>query len=243
MKNQQNEIVVLKNISKRYRTDELALNNVTLSINCGEMIAIVGPSGSGKTTLMNIIGGNIRNYSGYYGFQGRDFNLLSKKEVAKKKNKHIGYILQNFGLIEDMSVYNNLKLPLLFNQEIRIDQIEKLVMTTLEKVNLPNYYSNKKVRLLSGGEKQRVAIARAIINNPELVLADEPTGALDSRTTLVIMKLFKKLSVENGVTFIIATHNKDVAEMCNRIIVLQDGKIVEKSCESRHDMISNNINL
>jgi len=222
--NKTNDIIVLNKITKEYSGTELALNNVTLSITTGEMIAIVGASGSGKTTLMNIIGGNIKNYSGSYHFQGRDFKSISKKEIAEIKNKHIGYVLQNFGLIEDMSVYNNLKLPLLFNQAIQIDQFNKMIVNTLNKVGLPNF-ATKKTRLLSGGEKQRVAIARAIINNPELVIADEPTGALDSKNTIASMELFKKLNKENGITFIIATHNSYVADMCNRVVVIQDGKI------------------
>lgn len=227
------DIVVLKKITKKYGTDQIALHNISLTITTGEMIAILGVSGSGKTTLMNIIGGNIKEYLGSYFFQGEDFSLLSKKEIAEKKNKHIGYILQDFGLIEDMTVYNNLKLPLLFNQDIPMNQIEKIVAETLDKVNLPNYL-DKKVRLLSGGEKQRVAIARAIINNPELVIADEPTGSLDSKNTLAIMELFEQLNKENGITFIITTHNQHVAQICNKIIYLNDGKIEENTSSVAH---------
>ncbi|WP_158702668.1 ABC transporter ATP-binding protein [Paenibacillus faecalis] len=228
MNRKHDDIVVLDNLTKSYSAHELALHDVTLSIQTGEMVAITGPSGSGKSTLLNIIGGNIKNYAGLYRFLGKDFQSFNKKEIARIKNKHIGYVMQNFGLIEDMSVYHNLKLPLLFNQDIRIDQIGKLVAATLDKVNMPNY-AHKKVRQLSGGEKQRVAIARAIINNPDLVIADEPTGALDSKTTLTIMELFKKLNTENEVTFLIATHNREVADRCDRIIVLKDGTIIEEA--------------
>lgn len=221
-----NDIVVLKGITKKYNEHGLAINNINFSAKSGEMVAIIGESGSGKTTLLNIIGGNIKEYSGHYRLQGKDFNSLSNREKAEKKNKYIGYIIQDYGLIDDQSVYNNVKLPLLFNQDININQIRGLVMSVLEKVNLSKL-TDRKVKQLSGGEKQRVAIARAIINRPALVIADEPTAALDTSNTFKIMELLKKINVEEGVTFIIATHNKKVAEMCNRTIVLQDGKIVD----------------
>ncbi|WP_164515116.1 ABC transporter ATP-binding protein [Paenibacillus lentus] len=220
-----NDIVILKGIGKQYSAHGLAIDNINLSVKSGEMVAIIGESGSGKTTLLNIIGGNIKEYLGHYKFQGKDFNSLSKREIAEKKNKCIGYIIQDYGLIDDLSVYNNVKLPLLFNQDIKINQIKGLVMSVLEKVNLSKF-TDRKVRQLSGGEKQRVAIARAIINRPTLVIADEPTAALDTSNTFKVMELLKKINVEEGVTFIIATHNKKVAEMCNRTIMLQDGKIV-----------------
>ncbi|SFS40805.1 ABC transporter ATP-binding protein [Paenibacillus sp. 453mf] len=223
MKN--SDIIVLKNITKRYGEHELALDNINLSIKHGEMIAIVGESGSGKSTLLNIIAGNIKKYSGSYLFEGKEFNAFSKKQIAEIKNKGIGYILQDFGLIEDLSVFNNVKLPLLFNYNVKMDQIRNMVLNVLNRVYIPKYI-DKKVKNLSGGEKQRVAIARAIVNEPLLIIADEPTGALDSSNTVKIMELIQKINKDEGVTFIIATHDNYVADLCNRVIVIQDGKIV-----------------
>lgn len=225
MNNNLSEIVVMNNITKYYSEQECALSNINISIKKGEMIAIIGESGSGKSTLLNIIGGNIKKNSGSYMFQGKEFETLTKKERAEIKNKGIGYITQNFNLIEDISIYNNVKLPLLFNTNIKLDQIRSLVAEVVNQVGLLEYI-DKKINRISGGQKQRVAIARAIVNQPKLIIADEPTGALDSKTTVKIMELLRRINEKEGITLLIATHNNYVAEMCSRVITLQDGRII-----------------
>lgn len=220
-------LVHLENVGKQYDEYGFALKNITMQVEQGEMVAIIGESGSGKSTLLNIIGGALEQDKGTYLFQVKALNELSDAQIATVKNKEIGYIWQDFGLIENLSVFQNVKLPLLFNNDVPMEQIEQLVRKVLAKVQLNQYFS-KKVKRLSGGEKQRVAIARAIVNRPQLIIADEPTAALDSATTLKIMELLKSINKTNKTSFIIATHNREVAAMCDRVIVLKDGEIVKE---------------
>lgn len=220
-------LVHLENVGKQYDEYGFALKNITMQVEQGEMVAIIGESGSGKSTLLNIIGGALEQDKGTYLFQGKALNELSDAQISTVKNKEIGYIWQDFGLIENLSVFQNVKLPLLFNKDVPMEQIEQLVRKVLAKVQLNQYFS-KKVKRLSGGEKQRVAIARAIVNRPQLIIADEPTAALDSATTLKIMELLKSINKTNKTSFIIATHNREVAAMCDRVIELKDGEIVKE---------------
>lgn len=220
-------LVHLENVGKQYDECGFALKNITMQVEQGEMVAIIGESGSGKSTLLNIIGGALEQDKGTYLFQGKALNGLSDAQIATVKNKEIGYIWQDFGLIENLSVFQNVKLPLLFNKDVPMEQIEQLVREVLAKVQLNQYFS-KKVKRLSGGEKQRVAIARAIVNRPQLIIADEPTAALDSATTIKIMELLKTINKTNKTSFVIATHNREVAAMCDRVIELKDGEIVKE---------------
>ena len=224
-------LVHLENVGKQYDEYGFALKNITMQVEQGDMVAIIGESGSGKSTLLNIIGCALGEDKGTYLFQGKALNGLSDAQISTVKNKEIGYIWQDFGLIENLSVLQNVKLPLLFNKDVPMEQIESLVREVLAKVQL-HQYVRKKVKKLSGGEKQRVAIARAIVNRPQLIIADEPTAALDSTTTIKIMELLKSINETNKTSFIIATHNREVAAMCDRVIELKDGKIVKEYTNS-----------
>ena len=224
-------LVHLENVGKQYDEYGFALKNITMQVEQGDMVAIIGESGSGKSTLLNIIGCALGEDKGTYLFQGKALNGLSDAQISTVKNKEIGYIWQDFGLIENLSVFQNVKLPLLFNKDVPMEQIEPLVREVLAKVQL-HQYVRKKVKKLSGGEKQRVAIARAIVNRPQLIIADEPTAALDSTTTIKIMELLKSINETNKTSFIIATHNREVAAMCDRVIKLKDGKIVKEYTNS-----------
>lgn len=223
--------IELKDINKFFEVGEKihVLKNISLTINQGEMVAIIGPSGSGKTTLLNILGLLDRPTSGSFLLEGKDTNVLKDKERAFTRNKKIGFVFQNFNLINEISALENVKLNLRFynlheKKKIKKQEIENRSKEALIAVGLEEHM-NKQPLQLSGGQQQRVAIARAIVNNPAFILADEPTGALDSGTTKEIMELFKKLN-EQGNTNIIVTHNPEVAKLCNRIIEIKDGEII-----------------
>lgn len=194
-----------------------------MSVNAGEMLAIMGESGSGKSTLLKIIGTVDNPTSGQYLFNGIDIRKESEKSLAKIRNNQIGFVFQNFALLERESVEYNIRLPMKIKGISRNLQ-DKKVNDILGKIGLSNK-RKKIVTRLSGGERQRVAIARGMINEPDLLLADEPTGALDSETGKLIMDLLKRIN-ELGTTVIIVTHNIDIAKQCDRIIKIKDGKIV-----------------
>ncbi len=218
-------IIELINISKVYKDKGYsveALRSVNLSVNAGEMLAIMGESGSGKSTLLKIIGTVDNPTSGQYLFNGIDISKESDKSLAKIRNNQIGFVFQNFALLERESVEYNIRLPMKIKGISRNLQ-DKKVNDILGKIGLSNK-RKKIVTRLSGGERQRVAIARGMINEPDLLLADEPTGALDSETGKLIMDLLKRIN-ELGTTVIIVTHNIDIAKQCDRIIKIKDGKI------------------
>ena len=199
-----------------------ALDGVTFSIEPGEMVAIIGSSGSGKSTLMNIIGCLDRPTSGEYHLDGQDVSQLSGNALARVRNRNIGFVFQSFNLLPRMSALENVEVPILYSGS---GGAAKLARAALERVGLADRAGHEPNQL-SGGQRQRVAIARALVNNPTILLADEPTGNLDSRTGRDIMKLFHELH-EEKVTLIIVTHDNEVAEQCSRNIVLRDGKIIE----------------
>jgi putative ABC transport system ATP-binding protein len=218
--------IELKNVTKIYQdggNPVVALKDVSLEVKEGEFIAIVGPSGSGKSTLMNIIGCLDKVTKGEYYLEGINVENLSDDELAKIRNKKIGFVFQAFNLLSRLSAVRNVELPLLYSgipQSIaRVKAIKALKDVGL--FHRINHFPNQ----LSGGEKQRVAIARALINNPSLILADEPTGNLDTKTGYEIMEIFKKLNYE-GVTIILITHEREIANYSRRIIKLRDGKII-----------------
>lgn len=220
-------ILELKNIVKDYGKGEglvTALRNVNLSINKGEMIAIMGPSGSGKSTLLNILGFLDKPTSGEYLFEGENVKNFNENHLAKYRNEKIGFVVQNFALIDDYTVYQNINIPLDYGK-IKKSERKVRIKKIVEKVGLSEKI-NKLPKELSGGQNQRVAIARALINNPEIILADEPTGALDLNTGEEIMSIFKDLNKE-GKTIIIITHDKNIANKCNRIINIKDGIVYE----------------
>ncbi len=220
-------MIEITNITKIYnpkRSNEFtALKNVSLTVKDGEMAAIIGKSGAGKSTLIHIIA-CIDNYQeGEYKIDGILVKELSEKQTAQIRNEKIGMVMQDFALVEDFSALENVMLPLNFAKNKKPDR-SKIALNALRSVGMEEF-ARKPVSKLSGGQKQRVAIARAIVNEPSLILADEPTGALDTRTSAEIMDVFKKLNSE-GKTVIIVTHDPKVAEQCGRIIEISDGKII-----------------
>lgn len=221
-------MIELKCVTKSYYKGTSAqinaLRNVNLKINKGEMVAVIGASGSGKSTLLNIIGCLDVPDEGECYLNGKQVNNLPQGKLSEIRNKQIGFVLQDFGLMLDRTVYRNLSYPLIFNSNIKSKQFKELSKKALESVGLSSRVNSKCIEL-SGGQKQRVAIARAIINNPDIILADEPTGALDTKTSEEIMELFKYLN-QQGKTVVIVTHDSKIAEQCDRIIKISDGSII-----------------
>lgn len=201
-----------------------ALHDIDLTIYAGEMIAIMGASGSGKSTLMNIIGCLDRLSSGDYWLRDKSIADYNDNELAQIRKHEIGFVFQNFNLLPRYSARKNVELPLLYSA-VSPRERELRAIAALERVGLGSKLSNRPNEL-SGGQKQRVAIARALVNRPAIIMADEPTGALDSRTGLEIMRLFQQLNRE-GMTLIIVTHEAEIASFCQRMIRMQDGRIVE----------------
>ena len=202
----------------------LALNEVDVSIKEGEFVSIMGSSGSGKSTLMNIIGCLDVPTSGDYFFRNKNISNYNSNMLAELRNKDIGFIFQNFNLLPRLNALENVTLPLLYSGK-NVKERTKLSMEALENVGLKDR-THHKPNQLSGGQQQRVSIARAIAGNPKLILADEPTGALDSYTSLEIMKILNNLN-SKGITIILVTHEKDIAQYGSRIIKMKDGKIIE----------------
>ena len=221
-------MISLVNVNKYYQNDEESLHvlkNINLAIAPGEMIAIMGPSGSGKSTLINLLGFIDKQFEGQYLFEGEALLTSSDEILSKIRNQTVGFVFQNFSLIENNTVFENVELPLLYNG-YKFHQTEEKVMAVLKKVGLADK-ADKHLKQLSGGQQQRVAIARALINQPKFLIADEPTGALDSHTSEEIMKLFVDLNTQDQVTIILVTHNPDMVPYCSRLISIRDGEIIE----------------
>ena len=221
-------MISLVNVNKYYKNDEESLHvlkNINLAIAPGEMIAIMGPSGSGKSTLINLLGFIDKQFEGQYLFEGKTLLTSSDETLSKIRNQTVGFVFQNFSLIENNTVFENVELPLLYNG-YKFHQTEEKVMAVLKKVGLADK-ADKHLKQLSGGQQQRVAIARALSNQPKFLIADEPTGALDSHTSEEIMKLFVDLNTQDQVTIILVTHNPDMVPYCSRLISIRDGEIIE----------------
>jgi len=217
-------MIELENITKVYpmgKVEVLALRGITLNIQKGEMVAIIGASGSGKSTLMNIIGCLDKPTLGRYTFQGADVSRLNDNRLAEMRSKKLGFVFQEYNLLSRASALSNVELPLVYSGA---RQRHKRATEALERVGLAARAKHRPTEL-SGGEQQRVAIARALVNNPALILADEPTGNLDSVSTEQIISVFRNLNQE-GITVVLVTHEMDIAEQTQRVIRLYDGKVV-----------------
>ena len=218
-------MIEFKDIEKTYGTGDLAvqvLSGLSFHVEKGEYVAIMGPSGTGKTTLMNILGLLDRPTDGHYRIAGKDVVTLDDENLSRLRNQTIGFIFQKFHLLESVTVLNNVMLPLIYADEYPEDAIDR-AQNAVEAVGL-THRKNYKPGKLSGGQQQRVAIARALVNNPDVLLADEPTGNLDSQTGGEILDIFKRLH-EQGRTLVVITHDENVAERADRIIRLKDGRI------------------
>ena len=219
-------MIKLKNITKSYPVggaDFFALSNVNLDIEQGEFVAVCGASGSGKTTLLNIIGCLDESTSGEYFLNDVSIEELPDSKKSKIRNEQIGFVLQDFALINSQTVLYNVMLPLLFS-DTKFSRIRRKAKQALKLVGISDQ-AKKKANQLSGGQRQRVAIARAIVNSPSLILADEPTGQLDSRTSVQIMEILQERN-KQGITVVVVTHDERVASYADRVITVVDGKIV-----------------
>lgn len=223
-----NVMIEIKNLVKIYnkgKTNEFcALKGIDLSIEEGEMVAIIGKSGAGKSTLLHILAAIDSYDKGSYLVDGVSVGDLKEKDRARFRNQKMGIVMQDYALIDEYTIEENVQIPLIFGKVKGNDVRREKIMTALENVGLAEL-AKKPVRQLSGGQKQRVAIARALVNNPTFLLADEPTGALDSKTSGEIMDVFEKLN-QGGKTVIIVTHDMEVAARCGRVIEISDGEIV-----------------
>lgn len=221
-------MIQIKNLVKVYnkgKTNEFcALKGIDLSIEEGEMVAIIGKSGAGKSTLLHILAAIDSYDKGSYLVDGVSVGDLKEKDRARFRNQKIGIVMQDYALIDEYTIEENVQIPLIFGKVKGNDVRREKIMTALKNVGLAEL-AKKPVRQLSGGQKQRVAIARALVNNPAFLLADEPTGALDSKTSGEIMDVFEKLN-QGGKTVIIVTHDMEVAARCGRVIEISDGEIV-----------------
>lgn len=222
-----NNLIKLDNIEKVFYTDEVethALSNITLSINKGEYVSISGPSGCGKSTLLSVLGLLDTNTGGSYQLAEHDVSSISKNERARIRNKEIGFIFQSFNLISDLDVEENVELPLTYRNDLSKEQRQKMVNEALTKVNMAHRGKHFPSQL-SGGQQQRVAVARAIAGNPSIILADEPTGNLDSKNAAAVMDLLDQLHAE-GATICMVTHDPRSAKQADRNIEILDGQVV-----------------
>ena len=223
-------VVEAKDITKVYQMGEVevhALRGVSIQIATGEVLSIMGPSGSGKSTLMNILGCLDRPTSGEYSLNGESVAELSDDELAEIRNRGVGFVFQSFNLLPRATALMNVELPMRYSSLNGRDR-KKVAKEALEAVGLGDRIHHRPNEL-SGGQMQRVAIARALVNNPAIIMADEPTGNLDSKSGDEIMALLRKLNEERGTTLIIVTHDPEVSALTDRVIVLRDGKITENS--------------
>lgn len=234
-------VIEIVNLTKTYKMGEnevLALRGVSLEVQAGEYLAVMGPSGSGKSTLMNIIGCLDRPSSGKYILEGIDVSTFSRDRRAEIRNDKIGFIFQNFNLLARTSAIENVELPLIYSQKNSLSdqQMRERARVCLERVGLKGWEHHTPAQL-SGGQQQRVAIARALINEPAILLADEPTGNLDTKTSEAVMEIFEKLN-EEGISIVLITHEMDIAEHAKRIIMLRDGVIITDRSVSERRLIA-----
>ncbi len=221
-------MIKIENLQKVYKTEEIettALNGIDLYVHKGEFVSIMGPSGCGKSTLLNVMGLLDKPEGGRYGFDGTDLLTLNDKERSNFRKKNMGFVFQNFNLIDELTVFENIELPLIYNK-VPATERKKLVNEIIERMNIVNR-SGHFPQQLSGGQQQRVAVARALVTKPKLVLADEPTGNLDSTHGNEVMELLCELN-EAGTTIVMVTHSSHDASFSNRIVNLKDGHVVSE---------------
>jgi len=231
-------VISVLNLVKTYTVGEVevrALRGVSLDVEPGEFLAVTGPSGSGKSTLMHILGCLDRPTSGTYLLDGRDVSRMTKDQLAEVRNRKIGFVFQGFNLLSRTTALDNVELPLLYRGKTRASDRRKLAIDALSEVGLADragHHSNQ----LSGGQQQRVAIARALVTKPSILLADEPTGNLDTRTSVEVMGIFQRLNLAHGITVLVITHEPDIAEYATRVISFRDGHIVSDQTVKRRRM-------
>jgi putative ABC transport system ATP-binding protein len=222
-------LVKLENVTKLYRSgvsEYHALKGIDFTLDKGEIIAIIGASGSGKSTLMNILGFLDRCTTGHYYFSGKNVSQLHDNELAQIRNQKIGFVFQSFFLLPRLNALQNVMLPL-FYRGVATEVAEEKSLRMLDKVGMKTFIKHKPNQL-SGGQQQRVAIARALVGDPDVILADEPTGALDSATGQDVLNLFKELNQNEKRTIVIITHDHDVSRQCQRVVALKDGKMMDE---------------
>jgi putative ABC transport system ATP-binding protein len=220
-------LIELEKVVKVYQMGDVevrALDGVSLTVEQGEFVAVMGASGSGKSTLMNIIGCLDRPTSGRYRLAGREVARLKRNELAKIRNETLGFVFQHFNLLSRTSARENVELPLLYSGVSSGKERSQLALEALARVGLGDR-SEHEPNQLSGGQQQRVAIARALVNGPQVILADEPTGALDSRTSMEVMHLFQQLA-RSGITLVLVTHEPDIGRCADRVITMRDGRVL-----------------
>jgi putative ABC transport system ATP-binding protein len=238
-------VISIRNLVKTYVVGEVevrALRGVSIDVQRGEFLSVTGPSGSGKSTLMHILGCLDRPTSGQYILDGQDVSRMSKDELADVRNHNIGFVFQGFNLLSRTTALDNVELPLLYRGRMRAAERHKRAMGALTSVGLAEragHHPNQ----LSGGQQQRVAIARALISNPSILLADEPTGNLDTRTSVEVMGIFQRLNLERGITVLLITHEPDIAEYGSRIIACRDGVIVSDKAVGRRRIAEDELRL
>jgi len=241
-------VMSVRDLVKTYQVGDIevrALRGASLDVRKGEFVAVTGPSGSGKSTFMHIVGCLDRPTGGQYFLDGKDVSKLSKDELAIVRNKKIGFVFQGFNLLSRTTALDNVELPLLYNSgtaKMKTSERHKRAKEVLEIVGLGqrmDHYPNQ----LSGGQQQRVAIARALINEPSILLADEPTGNLDTRTSIEVMDIFQRLNMERGITVVLITHEMDIAEHGTRLVRFRDGKIQLDSQIAERRMASDELKL
>src|SRR5260370_10814343 len=228
-------VISIRNLTKTYRMGDIqvhALRGISLDVSAGEFVAVVGPSGSGKSTLMHILGCLDGPSGGHYFLDSRDVSQLSDDDLSKIRNRQIGFVFQGFNLLPRTSALENVELPLLYSSDVTAAERKRRALESLAAVGLQErteHHPNQ----LSGGQQQRVAIARALLNAPSLILADEPSGNLDSRTSVEVMEIFQGLQTHRGITIVLITHDHQVAEYASRIVTFRDGRIVAAKANGR----------
>jgi putative ABC transport system ATP-binding protein len=240
------KIIETKQLTKTYQMGDVAvhaLRGIDLSVEGGEFVAIMGSSGSGKSTLMNLIGCLDQPTSGDYFLDGKNVNVLNKNEYADIRNQKIGFVFQGFNLLPRTSAVENVELPLFYDRTRRFEHPKEAAIHALEQVGLSDRIDHEPSQL-SGGQQQRVAIARALVTHPSIILADEPTGNLDTKTSIDIMSLFQTLN-DQGITIILVTHEKDISQYAKRIVTMRDGLIrednlVEIRRNAKEDLVNYN---